>query len=318
MTRRPLVLLAAWMAEEVRQQLAGQFPECRFEDARDRAVLERLLPEAEIVYGIPPAELLAKAEHLRWIQLPAAGVPWDLCDALKDRNVIVTNLAGLYGPTIAEHALGLMLAVSRNFHVAFRQQSERTWQRDLSKTMRDLHGRTAAIVGVGNIGQNIARLCRCFGMRVVGCRRTTQMTPHVDQLYPCERVKEMVSEADYVVVAAPLTRQTRGMLGPAEFSAMKPGTIYVNVSRGAVAEEQALLDALRSGHLFGAGLDVFAVEPLPPEHPLWTMPNVIITPHYSGETVNQSAQPGHLFIRNLRRFLKNEEIGHRVNLEAGY
>lgn len=318
MSGQRLVLLAAWIHDDVRQQLLHQFPECRFEDARDRSTLERLLGEAEIVYGTPPAELLPKAGRLRWIQLPAAGVPWELCDGLKGRDVLVTNLAGLYGPTIAEHALALMLVVSRNFHIAFRQQMERVWRRDLSQTMRDLHGKTSAIIGLGNIGQNIARLCRCFGMRVVGCRRTMQPTPHVDQLFPCDRIGEMVSEADYVVVAAPLTRQTAGMLGPAEFGAIKPGAIYVNVSRGAVADEDALLDALRSGHLAGAGLDVFAVEPLPPEHPLWTLPNVVITPHYSGETVNQSAQPGHLFTRNLRRYLKNEEIGHRVNLELGY
>ncbi len=318
MSGQRLVLLAAWVHDAVRRQLLDQFPECRFEDARDRSTLERLLPEAEIVYGTPPAELLSKADRLRWIQLPAAGVPWDLCDALQGREVMVTNLAGLYGPTIAEHALALMLVVSRNFHIAFRQQMERVWQRDLSRTMRDLYGKTAAIVGLGNIGQNIARLCRCFGMRVVGCRRTMQPTPHIDQLYSCNRVAEMVGEADYVVVAAPLTRQTAGILGPTEFAAMKPGAIYVNISRGAVADEDALLDALRSGRLAGVGLDVFAVEPLPPEHPLWTLPNVVITPHYSGETVNQSALPGQLFMRNLRRYLKSEEIGRLVNLEMGY
>lgn len=318
MNRDRCVVLAAWIHDEVRRLLAEQFPECRFEQALDRAALERLLPEAEIVYGRPPADLLAQAQRLRWVQLPAAGVPWDLCDALKDRSVLVTNLAGLYGPTIAEHALALMLVLARNFPVAFRQQMQRLWQRDLSRTMRDLQGKTAAIVGLGNIGQHIARLCRCFGMRVIGCRRGMQPTPHVDRLFPREHLRDCLAEADHVVVAAPLTRETRGMLDRDAFAAVKPGAFYINISRGAVADEQALLEALNAGRLAGAGLDVFAVEPLPPEHPLWTLPQVVITPHYSGETVNQSAQPGLLFARNLRRFLLGKPIGHLVNLNLGY
>jgi phosphoglycerate dehydrogenase-like enzyme len=184
--------------------------------------------------------------------------------------------------------------------------------------MSNLHGRTLAVIGLGNIGQNIARLARAFGMRVIGCRRTDRPTPFVDQVFPCADLHRMLAEADYVAVAAPLTAQTTGLLGPAEFAAVKRGARYINVSRGAVAEETALVEALRSGQVAAAGLDVFAVEPLPPDHALWAMPQVVISPHYSGETVNLSALPAERFARNLRAWVEGRELEGRVNLEWGY
>jgi phosphoglycerate dehydrogenase-like enzyme len=155
-------------------------------------------------------------------------------------------------------------------------------------------------------------------MRIVGCRRTPRYTPYVDRLYPSGEMRAMLAEADYVAVAAPLTKHTGGMLGPAEFAAMKPGVRYVNVSRGPVAQEQALLAALQSGHVAAAAMDVFAVEPLPPEHPFWSMPQLVISPHYSGETVNNSSLPAERFARNLRAWLAGGELEGIVNLEHGY
>jgi len=171
---------------------------------------------------------------------------------------------------------------------------------------------------VGNIGQNIARLARGFGMRVLGCRRTPRPTPHVDRIYGPDQVRIMLADADVVAVAAPFTRETDGMLGAAEFAAMKRGALYVNVSRGSIAQEAALLDALRSGHVAAAGLDVFAVEPLPAEHPFWSMPNVVVSPHYSGETVNRYSQPVQRFTRNLHNWLTGQPLEGIVRLELGY
>ncbi len=315
----PTLLLQHRTPEVIRSRLAAEFAGVHVREARDKAAMGEHLPEAAIVFGLPPADLLPQAKNLRWIQLASAGVPWLLCDALKDRReVVVTNLSGLYGPTIAEHTLALMLMVARNLHRVLWQQHEKRWQRDLADHMVDLAGKTVAIVGMGNIGQNVGRLCRGFGMRVVGCRRTLQPTPFVDQLYPVSELKSMLAEAEFVAVAAPFTRETDGLLGPAEFAAMKPGVFYVNISRGPLAKEEALLDALRNGQVAGAGLDVFAVEPLPPEHPFWTMPNVVVSPHYSGETVNRSPQPGELLIRNLREFLAGRPVGKVVDLAKGY
>jgi phosphoglycerate dehydrogenase-like enzyme len=315
---RPQILILAWLPDGMLARLADEFPACDFLDGRDPANFERHAGGAAVTYGLPPPERLAELPALRWIQLISAGVPQPLCPAARQRGVTVTNLAGLYGPSIAEHALALMLLLARNLHVTLRNQGENRWDRTVARTMADLHGRTLAVIGTGNIGQNIARLARAHGMRVLGCRRTDRPAPHVDRLYPLSELHAMLAEADYVAVAAPLTAQTEGMLGPAEFAAMKRGVFYINVSRGPVAQEQALLEALRSGHVAGAGLDVFAAEPLPPKHPFWTMPQVLVSPHYSGETVNTSSLPAERFIRNLRAWLAGRPLEGVVDLDCGY
>ncbi|MBM4070609.1 MAG: D-2-hydroxyacid dehydrogenase [Planctomycetes bacterium] len=312
------ILIAEWLPDGVFERLQAEFPHAKLIDARSAEIRDARLKDAVAVYGLPPIEQIQSAPKLRWIQLISAGVPWDLCPVARGRGITVTNLSGLYGTTIAEHALAMMLQLSRNLHIAFAQQQRRIWDRTLRETMRDLHGATLGIVGAGDIGQSIARLCRALGMRVVGCRRTPQPTPYVDQVYPIGDLQAMLAECDVLAVAAPLTAQSENMLGTAEFAALKRGAIYINVSRGGIAQEQALLAALQSGHVAAAGLDVFAVEPLAPDHPFWSMPQVLVSPHYSGETINLSARPAERFARNLSRWLKHEPLEGLVDLEAGY
>lgn len=312
------ILIAEWLPDGVCERLQAEFPHCNLVDARAAEVRDTMLKDAVAVYGLPPIEQIKAAPRLRWIQLISAGVPWDLCPIAKGKGISVTNLSGLYGTTIAEHALAMMLVLSRNLHIAFAQQREKNWDRTLRETMRDLHGMTLGIVGVGDIGQSIARLCRALGMRVVGCRRTPVPTPYVDQVFPLSGLRTMLAECDVLAVAAPLTAQTEGILGPAEFAALKPGAIYINVSRGGIAQENALLDALHSGKVAAAGLDVFAAEPLATDHPFWSMPQVLVSPHYSGETINLSARPAERFARNLARWLANEALEGMVDLDAGY
>jgi phosphoglycerate dehydrogenase-like enzyme len=313
-----LVALAAWMPEGVAPRLAAEFPECDFLDAREPAALERGLSQAVILYGLPSGEQLEQASALRWLQLISAGVPPALCPIARPRGLTITNLAGLYGTSIAQHALGMMLMLARNLHVVLRNQQKRRWDREVARAMTNLHGRTLAVVGLGNIGREIARLGRALGMRVIGCRRTDRPTPGVDRVFPCTELRAMLAEADYVVVAAPLTAATEGLLGAAEFAAMKRGGIYVNVSRGGIAQERALLDALASGQVVAAGLDVYAMEPLAPDHPFWDLPQVIVSPHYSGETINNSALPAERFARNLHAWLSGRALEGVVNLDQGY
>lgn len=314
----PVVLVAGWLPEGALSRLTAEFQGLEFVDARDPAVFEPHSGRAAVIYGSPSVPSLASATSLRWLQLMYAGVPQDLCPLARSQGILLTNMAGLYGPSIAEHALGLMTMLARSFHVVVRNQEQRRWDREVAQTMSDLQGKTLALVGVGNIGQAVARLARAYGMRVLGWRRTERPTPYVDRMYPRGELHAMLAEADYVLVAAPLTPHTDGLLGSAEFRAMKRGAVYVNVSRGGVAQEAALLDALRTGHLAAAGLDVFAVEPLPPDHPLWMMPQVLISPHYAGEVVNASALPAERFARNLRRWVANQELEGVVNLDWGY
>jgi phosphoglycerate dehydrogenase-like enzyme len=315
---RPLVLVLAWLPEGTLARWESEFPQVEFLDGQEPAVLDRHFRRAAITYGLPPVAQLGEAKILRWIQLISAGVPQDLCPPAREAGITVTNLAGLYGSTIAEHALALMLILARNLQVVIRNQQARKWDHDVANTMFDLQGKTLAVVGLGSIGRGIARLARAYGMRVIGCRRTDRPTPAVDRVYCCVELREMLAEADYVAVATPLTRHTEGMLGPAEFGAMKRGAVYINVSRGGVAQEEALMDALGSGQVAAAGLDVFTVEPLPPGHPLWTMPQMIVSPHYSGETVNYSSRPAERFARNLRAWLASNPLEGLVDLEWGY
>jgi phosphoglycerate dehydrogenase-like enzyme len=315
---KPRILVLAWLPDGLLPQLAARFPQFEWTDARAAEAFETYLSSAAIAYGLPPLDRLAQAAELRWIQLISAGVPQDLCPIALVRGLTVTNLAGLYGSTIAEHAFALLTFLARNLHTAFRNQLQGKWDRDVQRQILDLHGRTLAIVGLGNIGQAIARLGRAYGLRVVGCRRTAAPTPHVDQVYPLADLHAMLAEADFVAVAAPLTARTEGMLGAAAFAAMKPGVIYVNISRGGIAHEAALLAALRSGHVAAAGLDAYAVEPLPADHPFWSMPQVLLSPHVSGETINNSARPAERFARNLAARAAGWPLEGLVDLQQGY
>jgi D-2-hydroxyacid dehydrogenase (NADP+) len=318
MNEPTLALILAWTPAGAVERLRAEFPDWEFADARDPAELARQLLRAAATYGLPPVERLGEAKALRWVQLTSAGVPWDFCEAAHACGLAVTNLAGLYGPTIAEHALTMIGVLARSLHVALRQQDQGRWDRDLAHGIRDLSGRTMAIVGLGHIGRAVARLARAYGMRVVGCRRTDRPTAEVDQVAPCRDLRRMLGEADVVVAAAPLTAATEGMLGAAEFAAMKRGVLFINVSRGPVAREEALLEALRSGQVAAAGLDVFAVEPLPAGHPFWTMPQVLVSPHVSGETVNTGPLPVERFARNVHNWRAGRPLEGRVDTAQGY
>jgi phosphoglycerate dehydrogenase-like enzyme len=315
---KPHVLVLAWLPDGMLAHWREQFQGLEFVDGKDDGLREQFLPETTVIYGIPSVEQCARAGPLRWVQLSSAGVPQDLCVHAQERNVTLTNLAGLYGPSIAEHALGLMIILARRLQRAVRNQAQQHWDRSIAEGMFDLHGKTLAIIGLGSIGSNLARLARACGMRVLGCRRTDRPTPDVDRLYPCSRLREMLCEGDVVAVAVPLTRHTQGMLGPAEFAAMKRGVLYINVSRGGVAQEKALLEALQSGQVAGAGLDVFTAEPLAADHPLWHLPQVVVSPHYSGETVNPSPLPAERFTRNLHAWLSGRPLEGLVQCEWGY
>jgi D-2-hydroxyacid dehydrogenase (NADP+) len=315
---REHVLVAAWLPEGWFERLQRRHPGHEWLDGRTPEGLGRGLPRATVLYGLPPVDRLGEALGLRWVQLISAGVPPELCPVARRRGITVTNLAGLYGNSVAEHAFGLMIVLARRFHLAVRNQQREVWDRDVGRGLSDLGGRTLAVIGLGNIGRAVARLGRAFGMRVVGCRRRDLAVPEVDRLYPLAQLRDMLAEADYLVVAGPLTAHTEGMLGPAEFAAMRPGVVYVNVSRGGIAREEALLEALRSGRVAAAGLDVFAAEPLPPGHPLWSMPNVVVIPHLAGEAVNQSPRPAERFSRNLSAWDLGRPLEGLVDLEWGY
>ena len=235
-----------------------------------------------------------RAPNLEWLQSFSAGTDHAVFGAIRDGGATVTNSAGSSAPSIAQTVMLYLLALSRDLPRLVRAQNERRWS---PGTSRDLHGLRLGIVGLGGIGTEVARLADAFEMDVIGLRRTVRGDEPCET-WPNERFGELLGWADAIVVAAPLTAQTSGMFDADAFTAMRRGAWFVNVGRGEIVDEVALADTLSSGHLGGAGLDVFSTEPLPTTSPLWDMPNVIITPHSSGAT-DRSRQ------RSIEQFLDN-------------
>jgi phosphoglycerate dehydrogenase-like enzyme len=209
-----------------------------------------------------------------------------------------------------------MLYFAKQLPRLHRQQRDHRWERFAG---RELRGRTVAIVGLGKIGMEVARVSRALGLRVTGTRRGGGVDGAVvDVQRPPRELRELLADADYVVLAVPHTADTEGLIGVAELSAMRPGAVLVNVARGKVVDEQGLIDALRSGQLGGAALDVFAQEPLPPESPLWDMPNVLVSPHSASTADSENAKLADLFCENLRRYLTRRPLLNVFDRERGY
>ena len=272
-----------------------------------------LVAEAEILYawGFPPA-LLSRARRLRWIQVMGAGVERFLVPDLHD-DVVITRAAGIFGPWMAEYAIGWALWTTQKMEHFRTLQRARHWEPTDPTRLR---GRTLCVVGLGDIGRAVARLGRAFDMRVTGVSRSGRRAREVHQVFRPRALSRALGGADFVVVTVPLTEATRGLLGAAEIAAMKPGTWLINVARGAVVDEAALLHALRARAIGGAVLDVFSEEPLPPGHPFWRLDNVVVTPHISGPSTPAEIAP--IFADNLRRYLAGRALRHVADRRRGY
>lgn len=245
-----------------------------------------------------------RAPNLEWLQSFSAGTDHPVFGAIRNRGVTVTNSAGSSAPSIAQTVMLYLLALSRDLPRLARAQSERRWSPGPS---RDLHGLRLGIVGLGGIGTEIARLAEPFGMEVIGLRRTVRGDEPCET-WPHEQLDELLRWADAIVVAAPLTAETSGMFDADAFAAMRRGAWFVNVGRGEIVDETALADALSTGHLGGAGLDVFATEPLPSTSHLWDLPNVILTPHSSGNTDRSRERAVQQFLENLRLHSNGDQL----------
>lgn len=312
------------MPEETVAALAREFPDVRFDDPATREECDALLPHADVVLGVAlRPRNFAAATRVRWVHSTAAGVGHVLFPELVESPIVVTNARGLHARSMAEHVLGVMLAFTRRLHVSRDMQAARRWtQAELwrgSPSFGELDGATLGIVGFGRIGQAIGAAARAFGMRVIAVRRhpRPEAAPADEQWGP-GRLGELLEQADWIVVAAPHTPETNRLLGPAEFARMKPGARLVNIARGALVDEAALVEALRSGRLAGAALDVMEEEPLPPGSPLWSMPEVILTPHTSGVGPRFWERIAGQFAANLRRFLAGEPLENVVDKRSGY
>jgi len=304
--------LPGWVVERAREMT----PEVEFVSRAAAEADSGLLGQVEASFDYPPPEWLARMPALRWAHSPGgAGVGAHLTPEVLAHPAVYIA-AHIHAEPIAEHLFAMLLYFTRRLPVARRLQAEHHWGG--CGPLDTLTGKTLGLLGVGAIGRRAAELGAAFGMRVLGMRRTGAPAPYIARMFTPEEKAEMLPLCDVLMLTLPLTPRTRGFLGPAEFALLKPGALLFNTGRGKTVDTSALLAALESGRLAGAGLDVTDPEPLPPGHPLWDAPNTLITPHTSGSQPETMRIVGELFLANLRHYLAGEELEGVVDKEEGY
>jgi D-2-hydroxyacid dehydrogenase (NADP+) len=310
-----LILLA--MPEAVRNQyrdrMRARFPELNVDLVDHHSKVGPHIADADALLTFAPMladHVLQSAGRLKWVQALGTGVDNLIDRPVLRKDVIVTNVHGIHGPPVSEAAIASMLALARNLPRAVRSQEKRQWVRFPAQL---LHNKTVGIFGIGAITEVLAPKCKAFGMRVVGVSSAPRQVSGFDRMYQSAELATVVGEFDFFVLLTPLTEKTRSAIGARVFAAMKPTSFLVNLARGGVVDEAALVEALRAGRIAGAALDVFVEEPLPADHPFWAMENVIITTHQGGfcDVYIDHAWP--TLEANMRRFLAGD-IGGMINV----
>ena len=323
MTSSPLLLIVADPAAPVMKTLPALPPDMRVVISNRFEELKAQSEEADIIlYADGDGDLLANvlrvARRARWIHSLWTGVEGILRPELLDHPAPLTNGRGVFRWPLADWVAGAMLYFSFDFPRVLQQQRQRLWKQFVSKT---LEGCTLGIVGYGAIGSAAAARARVFGMKVAALRRRPELFEAdslVDRNYLPSELKNLMAASDYVLVCTPLTPETRGLIGEAEIAAMKPTAVFLNIGRGPVVDEKALVRALQSGTIRGAALDVFDTEPLPSDHPFWAMPQVLLSPH-TADRVEGFLQPAwESFLTNLTRFREEKPLLNIVDKQAGY
>jgi phosphoglycerate dehydrogenase-like enzyme len=288
---------------------------------RERDEIDAALDEIEIAALDFPRDLLPQARNLRWFQQWAAGADWLLRHPeAVDLDFVLTNASGVHAIPISEHIFALLLAFARLIDRSVRHQVRGEWMAEKQKRdVFELADKTMVLIGVGAIGERTAQIATAFDMQVLGVRRNPQVSVlGVEKMVSPGRLLEILPDADFVVITAPLTQETQGMIGERELRAMKPTAYLVNIGRGGIIDEDALIRALEEGRIAGAGLDVFEEEPLPKDSPLWRMENVIVTAHYAGYNPRYDERAMAIFLDNLRRYKADEPLRNVVDKKLGY
>jgi D-2-hydroxyacid dehydrogenase (NADP+) len=272
--------------------------------------LEALIPETDVLiaWNLPP-ELLPKAKKLKWLHLGLVGVGELMYPELLESDIRLTNSMGYHHVPVTEHVFALILAYTRAIHISLRNQLEHRWnRRPAAYAVFELNGKTLGIVGLGKIGRSVAKLGRAFDMRVIGYDIREVEDENVDRVYTENELSELLGQSDFIVLCLPYTSKTERIIGIDEIRAMKQTAFLVNVGRGRLIEEPILVEALSTGWIAGAGLDVFETEPLPPDSPFYNLGNVIMTPHIAGATPDYWDHVGTIFVNNLKSFLAGEKM----------
>lgn len=319
--RKPKRLLVGGWIPSLATLVSSEFPGVEIVSATGQADAVRKAVDVDVVIGVCSPELIAAGASIRWIQLMSAGV--ERCvqiPAVRERNILVTNMQRIGGPIIAEHVMAMTLALTRGLDVYMTAQARREWRRSTAPRRSSvIDGKTMLVVGLGGIGSEVAQRAHALGMRVIATRASSRSGPdYVSYVGLPDELLKLASDADVIVNTAPLTPQTTGMFDAAFFAHMKPSAFFINVARGGSVDTEALVDALEQKRIAGAGLDVTDPEPLPRNHPLWSAPNVIITPHVANDS--DLGLDGKIAViqENLRRYIAGEPMLSVVDVERGY
>jgi phosphoglycerate dehydrogenase-like enzyme len=308
----------------VAEALRKRWPEMCVVHLPDYDKLPQELPDTDIFVGYSlRAKQLQDARKLKWLHSTAAGVAQLMYPELRDSGILVTNPSGVFSVPMAEHTMGLLLALARNFPDSVRQQDRAIWsQQDLwdkPQHLAEVNGQVLLIVGYGSIGRELAKRAKAFEMRVWGVTRSGEGDgSYVEKIFSAAQLHEALPEADYLVVAAPETADTKNLIGAKQISTMKRGARLINVSRGSLLDEKEFVSALEKGVLAGAAIDVAETEPLPADSPLWRAPNLFITPHTSALSDRLWQRQAALLVALLERWFDGREMFNRVDLTRGY
>lgn len=309
-----------WFAERLRQD----FPQLEVVHLHDYDRVNDEIAGAEIAIAWSlRGEQIAAAKKLKWIHSTATAVHALMSDELRRGNIVVTNARDVHGPVVAEHAMALVFALAKRLPQAMRFQQQKHWaQQDIwnaTPRPRELNGATITIVGLGGIGRPLAKMASSLGMRITGVREHPERACEgVEKIYGFDHLDEALGQADFVVLALPVTPKTHHLMNAARLACLKRDAYLINVGRGVLIDEAALVEALRAHTFAGAALDVTEEEPLPPESPLWAMDNIFITPHIASLTEQMWERHYETFTQNLRRFLKNEPLLWMVDKAKAY
>ncbi|GAC1390842.1 MAG: D-2-hydroxyacid dehydrogenase [Ktedonobacteraceae bacterium] len=331
-----IVLISAPIEQDWVERLKRVSPDLTIEKVSSLSSQDERWQEVEIIYGVPwKLPKLEQVPHLRWIQLYSAGADRLVTTPLFQADIMITTASGVHAINIAEYVFTMTQAWYRQLPQLLVWKQRKEWGADKESTktaIEELHGKTIGIVGYGSIGRQIARLAQAYGMRILAMQRGNNHKdsgfsfPDVgdpegtlpQRYYTFDQLHDMLQECDIVVVAVPLTAETKAMFNTQAFQAMKNSAFFVNIARGDICDEAALIHALEQKHIAGAALDVFEQEPLPSTSPLWDLPNVLMSPHNSGVTPHYNERAATIFEENLRRYLAGQPMYNLVDKQRGY
>ena len=295
-------------------------PDVDFVVTTTREDMLREIEDADALFGHGATpELIHRAKRLRWIQTGNVGVEGMMFPELINSDIVLANARGTTAINIAEHVMALVLAFARTIHTLVKRQTEKVWERRVNLPVLEIAGETLGILGLGSIGLETAKRAHAFDMRLLAVDPTqTEKPDYVESLWKTDRLHDMLRQSDFVAICCPLTPETQGMMGAAEFRAMKPTAFLINIARGKIVDETALIKTLQAGEIAGAGLDATDPEPVAQDNPLWEMDNVIITPHNAGQSPKAPRRVFELFCENLKHFIAGEPLINVVDKTRGY